>query len=438
MRIFKWDQQFSPRKESEIAPVWIRIEGLPVYMFVEMPLLSDANAIGSPLRVHPLSVNRGEETTAPRVLDELPQPAQRKNKHGKKVAYAKFRKEKHGIGELNSQRPTTSSRGKSLQIDNRSSCSVSACTAGQNVDIVDLVNVAGQSSQDFQVPGHEFSAKSIMFDIGSNADMVQDVAQTAESSVSGQSLGKENYAAKVLDKLTESSSVSDLVPPLGDAFDMANLHGGQHGGEAVIDGGVNTIDTSDIQINKYEFHTPNMTWVEVQSLGKSEENGIIQGKYRGSDLIACQQKVDSFIKDVEDLKEKIDKVDSAIIDQIGKSSATKVFLKSHFERCILYPLPMTDLIDNEDKPDPCTKSELPEGGQARNMVSQDQKSLVTILSKLCYEQLSKSQGAQKWRTTVQIAPISEGPGIVKVALLQLGGKECVTEMRGGFPFDDKG
>ncbi|KAG9138697.1 hypothetical protein Leryth_026169, partial [Lithospermum erythrorhizon] len=58
MRIFKWDQQFSPRKESAIAPVWIRIEGLPLYMFDEMPLLSVANAIGSPLRVHPLNVNR--------------------------------------------------------------------------------------------------------------------------------------------------------------------------------------------------------------------------------------------------------------------------------------------------------------------------------------------------------------------------------------------
>ncbi|GAA0174966.1 hypothetical protein LIER_28236 [Lithospermum erythrorhizon] len=75
---------------------------------------------------------------------------------------------------------------------------------------------------------------------------------------------------------------------------------------------------------------------------------------------------------------------------------------------------MTNLIDNEDKSD-------------------------LLLPKLCYEQISKSQDAQKWRTIVQIAQISEGPRIVKAAFLQLRDKEHVTEMRGqGFPFDDKG
>ncbi|GAA0145553.1 hypothetical protein LIER_05724 [Lithospermum erythrorhizon] len=306
------------------------------------------------------------------------------------------------------------------------------------------VNVAGQSiaqTGDFLAQPcdlHDIATASECHDspllAQNHAHSVVHLSVAVESSVPGQNLGKESHAAKVFDKMTESSSVSDLVPPLGDAFDMADLHGGA----GVIEGGVNTIETSGIQTNKYEFHTPNRPWVEVPSLGISEDNGIIKGKYRGSDLIACQQKVNSFIKDVADLREKIDKADSAILDQIGKSPATKVFLKSHFERCILFPLPMTDLIDNEDKPDPCTKFDLPEGGQTTNMVSEDQTSHVTILPKLCYEQVSKTQGAQKWRKTVQIAPISEGPGIVKAALLQLGGKECVTEMRGGFPFDDKG
>ncbi|GAA0174306.1 hypothetical protein LIER_27727 [Lithospermum erythrorhizon] len=58
MRIFRWYVDFSPTKESAIAPVWIRIEGLPLYMFDEASLLSMANAIGKPLRVHPNNVNR--------------------------------------------------------------------------------------------------------------------------------------------------------------------------------------------------------------------------------------------------------------------------------------------------------------------------------------------------------------------------------------------
>ncbi|GAA0174967.1 hypothetical protein LIER_28237 [Lithospermum erythrorhizon] len=153
------------------------------------------------------------------------------------------------------------------------------------------------------------------------------ISVAAESSVSGQRLGKEVFAAKVFDRLTQPSPHSDLVPPLGSAFpaDKADLHGGQHGVEALIDGGVSTVETRDIQTSKPEFHTPNMKWVEVPLLGKSEDDGIIQGKYRWSDLIACKQKVDSFIKDVEDLWEKIDKADSATIDRIGESPVTKAF-----------------------------------------------------------------------------------------------------------------
>ncbi|GAA0166771.1 hypothetical protein LIER_43766 [Lithospermum erythrorhizon] len=58
MRVFKWDCAFSPQKESAIAPVWIRLEGVPLYLFDEASLLSIANAIGKPLRVHPSNLNR--------------------------------------------------------------------------------------------------------------------------------------------------------------------------------------------------------------------------------------------------------------------------------------------------------------------------------------------------------------------------------------------
>ncbi|GAA0155372.1 hypothetical protein LIER_38070 [Lithospermum erythrorhizon] len=118
--------------------------------------------------------------TATRVLDELPQPTQRKNKHGKKVASSQVWKEKNGFGVLNSQRQTAGSKGKDLQIDNSASSSVSACTDGQTEDMADLVNVEGQSSHDFQVPGQGVSAKSFMVDVGSSADMLQVVAQPGD------------------------------------------------------------------------------------------------------------------------------------------------------------------------------------------------------------------------------------------------------------------
>ncbi|KAG9152266.1 hypothetical protein Leryth_024556 [Lithospermum erythrorhizon] len=50
MRVFKWNCEFSPQKESAIAPVWIRLEGVPLYMFDEASLLSIANAIGTPFK----------------------------------------------------------------------------------------------------------------------------------------------------------------------------------------------------------------------------------------------------------------------------------------------------------------------------------------------------------------------------------------------------
>ncbi|GAA0186952.1 hypothetical protein LIER_34240 [Lithospermum erythrorhizon] len=58
MRIFKWGSDFTLVKETAIAPVWIHIEGVPLYLFDKLSLLSIANTIGQPLSVHPLNVNR--------------------------------------------------------------------------------------------------------------------------------------------------------------------------------------------------------------------------------------------------------------------------------------------------------------------------------------------------------------------------------------------
>ncbi|GAA0167140.1 hypothetical protein LIER_40321 [Lithospermum erythrorhizon] len=58
MRVFKWSPDFSPMKESSIAPVWIRVECLPLYLFDEMSLLSISNSIGRPISVDPRNINR--------------------------------------------------------------------------------------------------------------------------------------------------------------------------------------------------------------------------------------------------------------------------------------------------------------------------------------------------------------------------------------------
>ncbi|KAG9157800.1 hypothetical protein Leryth_022810 [Lithospermum erythrorhizon] len=58
MRILKWEPNFSPTRESPVAPVWVRFEGIPLYMFEEKTLLSISNSIGKPIRVNPLNVNR--------------------------------------------------------------------------------------------------------------------------------------------------------------------------------------------------------------------------------------------------------------------------------------------------------------------------------------------------------------------------------------------
>ncbi|KAG9136594.1 hypothetical protein Leryth_027551 [Lithospermum erythrorhizon] len=58
MRVFKWGPDFIPHKESAVAPVWIRIVGIPLYMFEESTLLSIAQTIGKPIRVDPRNLDR--------------------------------------------------------------------------------------------------------------------------------------------------------------------------------------------------------------------------------------------------------------------------------------------------------------------------------------------------------------------------------------------
>ncbi|GAA0150667.1 hypothetical protein LIER_09553 [Lithospermum erythrorhizon] len=70
MRVFKWGPDFIPHKESAIAPVWIRIVGIPLYMFEESTLLSIAQTIGKPIRVDPRNLDRSVLNSA-RICVEL-------------------------------------------------------------------------------------------------------------------------------------------------------------------------------------------------------------------------------------------------------------------------------------------------------------------------------------------------------------------------------
>ncbi|GAA0165055.1 hypothetical protein LIER_20554 [Lithospermum erythrorhizon] len=143
--------------------------------------------------------------------------------------------------------------------------------------------------------------------------------------------------------------------------------------------------------------------------------------------------VNPFIKYIDSLKQQFENADSATIARIAESPSTKAFLKNQFEHHFVEEDNALSMdCDVVDKPD------FPQQQKTTNMVSpleeKDKGPLVTILPKLCYEQVH-----QAWSTTVQVAQLGEGPGIVTTALLQLKDQGRLTNLRGqGLPFDDKG
>ncbi|KAL0430783.1 UNVERIFIED_CONTAM: hypothetical protein Sradi_0704300 [Sesamum radiatum] len=57
MRVFKWSPDFDPQIESPIAPVWIKLLGLPVHLFEKNALFTFAAKIGKPLRMDELTAD---------------------------------------------------------------------------------------------------------------------------------------------------------------------------------------------------------------------------------------------------------------------------------------------------------------------------------------------------------------------------------------------
>ncbi|KAK6145918.1 hypothetical protein DH2020_019787 [Rehmannia glutinosa] len=70
MRVFKWTPSFNPKTEAPLAPVWIRLPGLPIHFFDHNALFAISNIIGTPLQVDSQTASRSRLSMA-RVCVEL-------------------------------------------------------------------------------------------------------------------------------------------------------------------------------------------------------------------------------------------------------------------------------------------------------------------------------------------------------------------------------
>ncbi|KAK6161827.1 hypothetical protein DH2020_001668 [Rehmannia glutinosa] len=70
MRVFKWTPSFNPRTEAPLAPVWIRLPGLPIHFFDHNALFAISMIIGTPLQVDSQTASRSRLSMA-RVCVEL-------------------------------------------------------------------------------------------------------------------------------------------------------------------------------------------------------------------------------------------------------------------------------------------------------------------------------------------------------------------------------
>ncbi|KAK6125699.1 hypothetical protein DH2020_040565 [Rehmannia glutinosa] len=70
MRVFKWTPSFNSRTEAPLAPVWIRLPGLPIHFFDHDALFAIGRIIGTPLQVDSLTATRSRLSMA-RVCVEL-------------------------------------------------------------------------------------------------------------------------------------------------------------------------------------------------------------------------------------------------------------------------------------------------------------------------------------------------------------------------------
>ncbi|GAA0165188.1 hypothetical protein LIER_43705 [Lithospermum erythrorhizon] len=84
---------------------------------------------------------------------------------------------------------------------------------------------------------------------------------------------------------------------------------------------------------------------------------------------------------------KIDNANSTTIARIASSPSTKAFLKSQVKRRTFSPLPMVDLVEQVDSQD----SYYEHSKNLEGVGDNDKGPPVTVLPKLCYEQVSKQK-----------------------------------------------
>ncbi|KAK6161381.1 hypothetical protein DH2020_004762 [Rehmannia glutinosa] len=58
LRILKWTPTFNPKMEAPLAPVWIRLPGLPIQFFDYHALYAISKELGSPLQVDPPTAHK--------------------------------------------------------------------------------------------------------------------------------------------------------------------------------------------------------------------------------------------------------------------------------------------------------------------------------------------------------------------------------------------
>ncbi|GAA0160482.1 hypothetical protein LIER_17026 [Lithospermum erythrorhizon] len=280
--------------------------------------------------------------------------------------------------------------------------------------------------------------------------------------------------AKYVESDAQVEEVAAIEPAMRVSDDIYSENGAasQRKHEKIV---VQAANVELIPSCKSVMHTPNASFtnsfnssVDLDKVSCTENKELVL--VLDHNVSETARKVNAFLKDVEDLKQKIDNIDSTTLARIAASPATKTFLQYQVKHHTFSPLPMFDLVEPVDIQDPSyehvedlggdgnkkdpTKNRRDQTcwadlendndllsmeleGQVTSKVS-DNGHLITVLSKLCYEQVSKQKA---WSTTVQIAQLGEGPGIVKTTLLQFKDKRRITETRGQglpFPFDDHG
>ncbi|PIN13454.1 hypothetical protein CDL12_13930 [Handroanthus impetiginosus] len=81
MRLFKWTRNFDFQSESAIAPVWVRLENLPLHLYDKCALFTIGELLGQPLKIdeatqlrsQAIKIQQDIETISVHVFEKMPQ-----------------------------------------------------------------------------------------------------------------------------------------------------------------------------------------------------------------------------------------------------------------------------------------------------------------------------------------------------------------------------